>query len=705
MENNYLYNNEYGIVEFGTELTDLYNNLVYGTYENGIEVHMASQAGQADANSHITCQNNTVDYYQNVGIVVYGAANQQDAGNVTLINNIVSGSYYCGLALLDGWMYYEIQHTGYYNNAQNKNWEFTEYNPVVVAQDPYMTGTGTLPVCYLKQDCNFINAGYEYVEGTRLIGKTTDVNSQPDCNYTDLGFHYANWGFSNPGSGDSLSADFDDDLTVNFRDFAVFANYWRQSTSAEADLDDSGFVDYADLALLGDQWLKLADPNIQIEITGDPNNGYVDIGITGWTSDTMRIFLLLNGQIIGGSFRFKDDNSFTIDISKYGNGEKQFKIISIDGNGHLTCSNIDRFIFTRPLNYCVLPKTYERNQPLPFAAYNIGAGDITVKAYANGGNLVWSQSFSGNNIIGSIPASITNQYELDYVSFDDNIGQSLAKKVTDPNLPNFSENVQALIVLPKWKFRIRDYQIVWAVQNAFKYHGIIYATLSGSNATYEKVQKYAQNKHIKYLYIGCTDGHFLINTEGNDEPDNRRTNFDLYDEGSEESYSPVVSIQRSDYYDPNMAPSWCCDLWYTRLDSVASMGFSYLEFAYFDSCYSGRLKINASNQLIQGQPGQQGIFDIPHSDMSFALGMAGSGRSNFYQGWYDKAKSKIPPISETEYQRWSRLEWYQLEDGANLYDALYYVIEQQTHFDVNDPVNCYRLKGEGDLTSVYLRNW
>jgi hypothetical protein len=501
----------------------------------------------------------------------------------------------------------------------------------------------------------------------------------------------------------------------DFYDFADFANQWQKKVDpryfdSRADLNNDKIVNFKDFAILAKEWRKTgsAEPNIVPTISGDPNSGLINVGISGFTPNNQRIFLLVDGQITGGTFRFKDGETITIDISKYGNGKKQFKLVSVDDKGHLTCSNITDVDFSRKLNYCVLPKTYERNQPLPFAAYNSGAGDITVKAYANGGTLVWSQTFAGNSINGYIPAAITNQYEFDYVSFDNASGQSLAKKVTDPNLPNFSENIQALIVLPKWKFRIRDYQIVWAVKNAFKYNGIIYATLSGSNATYDNVQKYAQNKDIKYLYIGCTDGHFLINTKGIDEPDNRRTNFDLYDpEGGEDTDDPIVSIQRQDYSDPNMAPPWCVKLYLKPFKSVALMGFSHLEFAYFDFCYSGRLKINGSDQLIQGQPGQEGLFDIPHSDMSFALGMAGSGRDNFYQGWYDKARTAFapPPIGETEYQRWSRIEWYQLDDGANLYDALYYVINQQYWFGPLDPVNCYRLKGEGDMTNIRLRNW
>jgi hypothetical protein len=384
--------------------------------------------------------------------------------------------------------------------------------------------------------------------------------------------------------------------------------------------------------------------------------------------------------------------------------------VSVDSNGHLTCSNIIDVKISRTLNYCILPKTYERNQPIPFAAYNPNGGNSSIKVYASGETLIWSQTFNGNSIFGFIPAEVfTDSNIIGYVSFDDSNEHSTAIKVTGPNEPGPTENVLALIVLPKWRFIWRDMATIGCVIDAFHRHGITFAILKGSDANYEKVQKYARNKHIKYLYIGCTDGHYLIITPesgGVDSPDNRRTNFDLYDpDGGDEIYEQVVSIQREDYYDPNMAPSWCVDLFLRPLNSVALMGFSYLEFAYFDFCYSGRLKINASNQLIQGQTGQQGLFDIPHSDMSFALGMAGSGRDNFYQGWYDISWIRNIPIIPTQYQLWTQHEWIYLGDGEDLFSALYNVIQEQYFFGPLDPVNCYRLKGEFDLTNVCLRNW
>jgi len=132
------------------------------------------------------------------------------------------------------------------------------------------------------------------------------------------------------------------------------------------------------------------------------------------------------------------------------------------------------------------------------------------------------------------------------------------------------------------------------------------------------------------------------------------------------------------------------------------MGFNSLEFAYFFCCWSGHLKINADNQLVEGQPGQQGIFDIPHSDMSLALGMGETSISRAYQGWYDKSYAGF----FSEYSEFTRDEWGKLGEGDNLYEALNYAISQQTEFvDPNAPVNTYRLKGQGFITDIRLTGY
>jgi hypothetical protein len=701
IENNYFYYNTYGIIEVGTALTDIQNNLLYYSDQAAIDVNMASDTGQGSADTSILIANNTCDSYQSFGIIVRGVANSSDAGYDTLLNNIVSRSYYYGLALVNGYMFYTLTNTGYYGNPSGGNTydTYIETRPVIETTMPYLTGAGTIPYFYLKPNSSFVNESDQYIKQTHLIGKTTDVNGIPDTNKVNLGFHYPNWDFSNAGDVNGLTMDLNHDLIVNFKDLAILKSGWRTT------------YNFYDLKTMADEWLDGPEPNIQIQISGDPNMGSIDIGVNGHSPETQRIFLLANGAFVREMFRFKNGTPLTIDISGFGNGQQQFKAISIDSNSNITCSNIQSVTFSNPFTYCSLPKHYEPNQPLYFAGFHNRTGNVSFNVYANGGTSVWSQTFSGNNIFGAIPAAITQQYEFDYVSFTETSsgmsdadletsassgGGASVSEIIDPAGPPLSWNVQALIVLPNWYIRLHDYQMVWAARNAFKGNGVICATLSGSDATYDNVTWYARNKNIKYLYIACTDGHYAVDP-GN--PSNYwRTNLDLYD-------ATVVSIKRSDYTDPNMAPTWCTklDYWENEVKSFAVMGFTNLEFAYFDCCYSGRLKINSSNQLVQCAPGQQGLLSMYQSDMSFALGMSSGYSDCAYQGWYDLVSSKFPP-NETEYQRWSRLEWYGLEDRTNLYDALIYVIGQQYYFGTYDPVNCYRLSGMGDLTNICLGN-
>jgi hypothetical protein len=87
--------------------------------------------------------------------------------------------------------------------------------------------------------------------------------------------------------------------------------------------------------------------------------------------------------------------------------------------------------------------------------------------------------------------------------------------------------------------------------------------------------------------------------------------------------------------------------------------------------------------------------------MSLALGMDEPSISRVYQGWYQIAQSRLWPL-ESEYQKWSRLEWEELGDGESLYWALMHVIGQQTEFGPDAPVNNYRLKGQGFLDKIEL---
>jgi hypothetical protein len=632
IENNYLFGNINGISEYGTKHTDIKNNLCYFSDYSGIEVYLADVNGTGDANSHILIQNNTCDSWQQYGITVHGVADSNDAGRVMLINNIVSYANPYGLNLVDGYMNAMVLNTGYCGNTANKNWEFEEINPVETSELPYVDGPFYLDTCYLNQSCPFINAGVAYIDETPLIGRTTNINGTPDSNFVDIGFHHPNWNYSN-------------------------------------------------------------EPNIIPTISGDPNTGWVEVGASGYTPDTQRIFLLADGKYVGEIFGFREGYPLGMDISEFGSGERQLKVISVDSATHVTCSNITNIEFSCPLNYCLLPSSYEPNKPLCFSAFNPSGGDVSVKVYADCGNLVWSQTYSGDSLFGSIPAEITGQHEIDYVSFGEASIFKMSSAADPTGPPSF--DVKALIVLPDNYINLLDIRTIWAVQTAFKDRGIKYKKLAGGAANYDTLAFYAATNPVKYMYVGAHGGYVL-------GTDAAGTFFRTFVELSD---GPTVSIKQSDYG----APEWCSSLgsyWEPRTKSFASMGFQFLEFAYFDSCESGILKINENDQLVVGQPGDLGqAYDGPQSDMSFALGMEEDSRTRVYHGWWnDTPRGMPPPWPENEYQKWTRLLWERLGDEDNLDIALMYVISQQTKFGKFDPVKNYRLKGQGFFWDIRLRN-
>jgi hypothetical protein len=494
-------------------------------------------------------------------------------------------------------------------------------------------------------------------------------------------------------------ADLNQDGIVNFKDFAILADYWQQSTSGPEDLDDSGFVDYNDVSILAGQWLWLTGPNIQLGIVGDGNgstplttsNGFVEFWATGYTSDTQRIFLLVDGKYVGEISGFRNGWPLGIDISEYGGGEKQIKAVSIDNEGQVNCSNITSAEFNCPLNYFMLPSEYEPNKPLYFSAFNTNDGNVSVNVYADCGNLVWSQDYNGVSLSGYIPSEITGQHEIDYIIFNKSSLGSLLKPVPPAPSP-LERDIQALIILPDYFLHYVRAEEIIAVRRAFLYRGIKCQILGPPSATFNKIYWYARYNPIKYIYI-LAHGNYQLGGV-------LRTNLDLHN-------GVAVSIKLSDFDNPNDAPYWCKSLgfWETRTTSFYSMEFTSLKFAYFDCCWSGHLRINSNDELIEGQPGQIGLFDLPHSDMSWALNMY-SWDTQIYQGWYQTIPIWEPFFKpETGYLRWTRDEWERLGEGDSLYDALTYVILHQTELeDPNAPVNNYRIKGHGNIWELFLDN-
>ena len=417
IENNYFFYNVYGVVEFGTRHTDILNNLIYYSYYSGIEVYLASQTGTADANSHILIENNTCDYYQDDGITVHGVASSSNAGTVMLLKNIVAESYQYGMNLVDGYMMAAVVCTGYYDNADNKNWDFEESNSVVASSMPFVDGAGYFDICNLNQTCPFINAGLDYVEQTHLIGMTTDVNSIPDSNFVDIGFHYFNWDYNNVGEGDYYPSDLNEDRIINFNDFAILANGWQTTYNIN------------DLVNMCEYWLLQGGPtqNIVPTFDQDPNEitGNVNVTISVSDSKITNVYLFIDGEKYSEYGDIQENPTVHLKTQYFRNGPHTVKIISQDINDMVYCSEFVDVNFNNPVSSLIMDKSFKPGEDYHIMA--LGGGDYNVSVYdIVNENISYSGTSTGQiNII--IPATA---FPEEYGAYD--------FKMTpqgDPNIP------------------------------------------------------------------------------------------------------------------------------------------------------------------------------------------------------------------------------------------------------------------------------
>ncbi|MCE5186299.1 MAG: hypothetical protein LLF76_09265 [Planctomycetaceae bacterium] len=729
IENNYLFGNIWGVYEFGPRLTDIRNNLCFFNDEAGIEAYLSPDPNDVpDTENILTIEHNTCDgsEYTFCGITVRGVADPNQAPTVHLLNNIVSGSYpdtgCYGLNLRDGAMYALVANTGYYDNLYDRNWEFDEYNAVYAETYPYYPYIGDKPYQhhYLIDGSAFIDAGSQYIEQTQIIGMTTNFNSLPDAGVIDIGFHHMDWDYV--GGEGVAGTDIDDLIEISeyWLEYSPFdpnspgyidpnlyifdpnhPELWIDPNfvSFGGDWNDDGFVDLADFAILAGMWQAApALPDIVPVINGNPNSGWVAISVSGYTSTTQDIFAYINGKYVGKITGFQDGRCLGIDISEFGNKPQQLKLIAIDCDGQITCSGLTDIVYSSTLSYCLLPESYEPNEPIPFAAYNANIDNASVNVYADGGQLVWAQSFTANTIAGFIPANIVTSHDIDHVSFESSSGASVAKTtgVAHSPLSPPDPDVIAMLVRPDWWLNMHGYRTTNAVKTAFKNRGVKYVELKGKSATYANVAKYAPQ--LKYLYI---DAHGNSSVQDG-QNGILRTMIALYD-------VDVVSAKASDFV--GTPPTWCKDPLPGRkeqtLKSFVTMGFTDLRFFQFDGCLGAHLTIHpGTGILVWGALGKQGLFDFPQNDMSVACGMADTSESRFYQAWFNESEARLIaywPL-ETDYQQFSRNEWEALGEGEELYWALTEAIYQQDHFGPDDPVQNYRIKGQGDAQNFRIRS-
>jgi hypothetical protein len=277
--------------------------------------------------------------------------------------------------------------------------------PQVLSEDPFEFTYYYYPYL-LKQDCNLIDAGYNYIDESILIGRTTHgeevepnvLVTTPDSNITDIGFHYIAWGYVNAGDGNGLSADLNGDWMVNFEDFAILADGW--------------LTDYAisDLDIMADEWLMAVDqhPPIAVTVSGDPNNltGDIAVGISGCGSTTARAFVLMDGQYIGEILNFEDERCVGLDSCIYDNGQHTIKVVAADTNSIITVSENATTNFNNKLYYINGGDNFKEGQDYYINAICSSGHNLRVKVADWNDTVIWMSPTLSGNISLAIPESV-----------------------------------------------------------------------------------------------------------------------------------------------------------------------------------------------------------------------------------------------------------------------------------------------------------
>jgi hypothetical protein len=626
----------YGIKQTGTQLTDIFNNAIYASYVDSIDVDLKNIDGSDDAATEIVIENNTcLESLQN-NITVHGVNNEANAGMVRIVNNIVMNSYYgYGLCLCDGYMKYAVACNGYYRDYEIRShlgYGYTmdgtvEVGAVVAEEYPFdfrpavqgLWNTAWWQCLCLPPNSSFVDTGcggVNLVEGIDeqgnsavyivaepgsitaippLVGSTTQYTHDCDEGLIDLGYHASNFDRSNAGQS-SLSADLDKNGVVNAADEAILKAHLSQSgTAAVGDLNGDGFVDLYDLRILRSQKGKTGciHPNLSVTIDGDStsiSNLFDASATNGGNTDAFLFFL--DGCYLSQLFRSEDDPNPELPVSSftYKNGAHKIKVVGVDLNGNITLSSTVDLNFDNSIDCLTCSPYFSGNNIYRLLAFNHSSENIVVNVETIEENSVFQTDISGSDIDVSIPSStfVENYYDLifDVQTTQNNSSQTFS---VTPNLSASTRSgpLRWPIIRPisEWGpsaalVTIADDTVFskskrWRCgYDLFKSKGYNVNVLNPKNLNWKSFCEVMKKHSIHYWYhLG--HGKKLFGST-------RRIGLKFPDR-------IVVSHKRSDYIAPPASYENLPGTYELTAGSMFELGLqnsSKLKFVFVDSCYS-----------------------------------------------------------------------------------------------------------------------
>jgi hypothetical protein len=678
--------------------------------------HIGDPTYLPDIDSVIDIEGNTI-VNSVTGITVHGSSNESASGITLLIHNIYSMSYLYNVNLVDDYMSILSYNNGYYlyyDLSVNKNWDFPEENSTIVQYpDPYpLEYSKGFQKYTLSKNSVFKDKGLVPVSKTPYVGTSTTVDGVSDYGYIDLGFHYydpRNISYELPYDPNLFWADFNNSGTVNMVDFGIFASAWMVKDvdpnkipdcdpNKSPDYNHDGIVDLIDLCAFSSSWMAKRDiaPKLEASITANTDDGSIEVSIKDKNSSISQYFLVIDGVYVKPIVFFDYLPSATVYIPWLSKGNHKGRVVGVWGSSIVKSNPIPFPVYNR-VGRCGVSSEYVQGSPLPFFVDN-DSDSIRISAYTYGNDIpVWSHTNSPGSSSGSIPSSVTNG-EIDYIEFQRVVPDSNSMVAYNSAISSdttivavtsaFRSNqndYRALIVLPDLKLNIANSALIGYYKGMFKDRGVPYKLFGWGASSIANLKKYASQYNIQYLVVNAHSNFIFPQTSI------KVTVIEL-DDGA------VVSDKKSRTGSPaylTLLPSGTEE----TVPTWKEIGFKDLVSAHFDGCYTGRLTINSAGQLVEGDKGPIGLFSGPHSDLTEALGLV-SDKSRFFFGWY----GGFVAGSGSPYYQFSCNVIGTLQEGKSMYEAIQYAIKHCSGTQPGlDPKDDYRIKGQGDITTLRIR--
>lgn len=276
-------------------------------------------------------------------------------------------------------------------------------------------------------------------------------------------------------------------------------------------------MDFSDLAILAEQWLQTASahPNISVYLTADPNNvtGYLNIGVTGYSYNTIQVFVFIDGEFVEEIVDFDDVGYVGLDSRIFRNGQHTIKVVAVDANNLITLSENATVDFANEL-YCVSGEDdFEEGEDYHISAMYSSGYNLRVKVVDWNDTVVWTSPIISGHINLTIAESVFSGQVYDLAIEEDSASWESIWKRSIGKEYKPSTSYKYAIFLPKTTFFLFHFncrkRAVAEIIRVCESRGMPYVVLYKGQCTWENFVSVLSSPSISYAYLVAHGGSYV----------------------------------------------------------------------------------------------------------------------------------------------------------------------------------------------------